>query len=137
MDKLDRRILDFLRSDARRPFVKIAQDLGVSEGTVRMRVKKLEEEGIIQRYTILTEDKSSVQAIVSVKTSASAQTKKIAKRISEISKSSFTFELMGEFDILTLVNAENTSDLDNQIEAIRKIDGVTNTISALILKKYI
>jgi len=48
----DLEIIRILRENARIPFVKIAEDLGVSEIAIRKRVKKLEKDGIIRRYTI-------------------------------------------------------------------------------------
>ena len=47
-DDLDRRIVDALVEDGRRPFVKIAQDLHFSEATIRQRVAKLTAEGVMQ-----------------------------------------------------------------------------------------
>ena len=48
IDHLDDKIIEILKKDSRRPFVEIANELEVSEGTIRSRVKKLFEEGIIQ-----------------------------------------------------------------------------------------
>jgi Lrp/AsnC family transcriptional regulator for asnA, asnC and gidA len=47
-DALDHRIVDALVQDGRRPFVRIAADLGVSEATVRQRVAKLTADGVMQ-----------------------------------------------------------------------------------------
>ena len=47
MDDLDLAILASLQTDGRRPFTDIAQELGVSEGTVRNRVSKLIDKKIL------------------------------------------------------------------------------------------
>ena len=52
IDHLDDKIIEILKKDSRRPFVEIATELNVSEGTIRSRVKKLFEEGVIQSFTI-------------------------------------------------------------------------------------
>ncbi len=52
IDEFDKKILDILMSNSRTPFTDIAQRLKVSEGTVRKRVKRLEDEGVIREYTI-------------------------------------------------------------------------------------
>ena len=44
IDRLDDRIMEILKKDSRRPFVEIANELEVSEGTIRSRVKKLLDE---------------------------------------------------------------------------------------------
>jgi len=136
LDKLDIEILNHLKKDARKPFVKIAAELGVSEGTVRGRVHRLEKTGIIKTYTIITQEENLVQALVSVKIEANSDIKKIAHKIAGISDSNFTFEIMGDFDIVTLINAHSTAELDDKIEMIRKLAGVTTTSSALVLKRY-
>ena len=45
---LDKRIIEHLQQDGRRPFTQIAADLGVSEAAVRARTNRLVERGILQ-----------------------------------------------------------------------------------------
>ncbi len=52
IDEKDKKILDILMSNSRTPYTDIAQRLDVSEGTVRKRIKRLEDEGVIREYTI-------------------------------------------------------------------------------------
>jgi len=52
LDELDRKILGALRLNALTPFVAIARSLGIAEGTVRYRVKRLLREGVIQRFMV-------------------------------------------------------------------------------------
>ena len=53
VDSLDRSILAVLRDSGRAPFVDIASKVGVTERTVRTRMKRLEEDGVIRGYTCL------------------------------------------------------------------------------------
>ena len=52
IDKLDKQILEYLVKDARKPFTEIAKDLLVSPGTIHVRVKKMEQMGIIKSTSI-------------------------------------------------------------------------------------
>ena len=52
VDSLDRSILNVLRDSGRSSFVEIADRVGVTERTIRTRMKRLEEEGVIRGYTI-------------------------------------------------------------------------------------
>ncbi|MFB6088716.1 MAG: Lrp/AsnC family transcriptional regulator, partial [Candidatus Aenigmatarchaeota archaeon] len=52
MDEKDKKIIEMLKEDGRRPFTQIAEQIGVTETTVRKRVKKLEDGGVIERYTV-------------------------------------------------------------------------------------
>ena len=47
IDDLDRQLIDILSNDARVSNRKIAADLGVTEGTVRGRIKRLQQDGLI------------------------------------------------------------------------------------------
>ena len=47
IDNLDKRIITILKKDSRCPFVEIADKLGVSEGTIRSRVHRMVDEGVI------------------------------------------------------------------------------------------
>lgn len=53
LDQLDRQLIDILAKDARVSNRKIAADLGVTEGTVRGRIKRLQQEGLIA-FTAIT-----------------------------------------------------------------------------------
>lgn len=55
LDEIDNLIIRTLRQDCLTPFVKIAKKLGVTEGTIRHRVKRLSQDGIIKRFTVATD----------------------------------------------------------------------------------
>ena len=48
IDNVDKQILRYLTQDARKPYTEIAKELFVSPGTIHVRVKKLEQMGIIK-----------------------------------------------------------------------------------------
>jgi Lrp/AsnC family transcriptional regulator for asnA, asnC and gidA len=56
IDQLDRDILKRLQENARMPFTKIADELGVSDATIHLRVKKLEQHKVIEKYTTIIND---------------------------------------------------------------------------------
>src|SRR5665647_87662 len=101
IDHLDERIIEIMKKDSRRPFVEIADELKVSEGTIRSRVRKLFEEGIIQSFTIKTSSKN-VKAIIEVKIDVNVNTSEIAASISKFDGVSEVFEVTGEEDIVAI-----------------------------------
>lgn len=50
LDRLDRRILDVLSGDARLPLAEVARRVGLTKTPVQMRLKRLEEQGVIRGY---------------------------------------------------------------------------------------
>ncbi|MEE3304302.1 MAG: winged helix-turn-helix transcriptional regulator, partial [Candidatus Thermoplasmatota archaeon] len=53
LDETDRSIIEVLERDARTSLRRIAEEVGVSLGTVSNRVKKLEENGVIKGYRVI------------------------------------------------------------------------------------
>jgi DNA-binding Lrp family transcriptional regulator len=76
------KILSFLRENSRMPFLKIAKELNVSEGTIRNRVNELLSSGVIKKFTIkTTQDKT---AIIMIKVSTKTNLKIIIKKLKKL-----------------------------------------------------
>lgn len=135
IDRLDDRIMEILKKDSRRPFVEIANELEVSEGTIRSRVKKLLDEGAIQAFTIKTSSKN-VKALVEVKIEVNVNTSEIADRIAEFEGVSEVYEVTGEEDIVVIIDVTSSPQLNEIIERIRRFDNVESTRTRLILKEH-
>jgi DNA-binding Lrp family transcriptional regulator len=131
MDALDERIIAILRKDGRTPFVKIGKHLGMTEGAVRARVKKLTKERVIERFTV--EVKDSTRAVVLVATAQAIPTSKISQMIKEIGADR-VYEVSGNYDIICFVQAKSIDELNSTIERIRAIDGVVDTSTSMVLK---
>ena len=54
LDEIDNAIIDLLRVDGRLPYRAIARELGLTETTVRARVKRLEESNTMRVVALLT-----------------------------------------------------------------------------------
>ena len=124
-----------MKKDSRRPFVEIANELEVSEGTIRSRVKKLFEEGVIQAFTIKTSSKN-VKALVEVKIDVNVNTSEIADQIASFEGVSEVYEVTGEEDIVAIIDVTSSPQLNEIIERIRRYDNVESTRTRLILKEH-
>ncbi|MAC47184.1 Lrp/AsnC family transcriptional regulator [Oceanospirillum beijerinckii] len=63
MDKFDQAIIDLLTQNARQPVAAIGDTIGLSRTAVNERIRKLEEKGVIRRYTIELGHESQEQAL--------------------------------------------------------------------------
>ena len=135
IDNLDKRILEIMKKDSRCPYVDIAEQLGVSEGTVRSRVHKMTEDGVIRGFTIKTSSKN-VKALVEVSIDVNTDTEEIARRMSEYDGVTEVFEVTGDQDIIAIVDVESTQNLNDIIEKVHKYDNVLSTRTRLILKEH-
>jgi len=104
MDNTNSQIIEKLREDARTPFLRIAKDLGVSEGTIRKRVKDLTASGEIKKFTI--ETARDTFAVVGIETETKTQTKDIVERIKEHGVG-IVYEVTGRFDIICMVPSDD------------------------------
>jgi len=133
MDGIDKKIIEILSNDSREPYLSIARELGVSEGTIRQRVAKMSKKGVIKKFTI--ETSSSTNAVVEVVTSSSSPTHKIVERIVKLGVHR-VFEVTGRLSIIVIIHAPDLKELNGKLEAIRAIEGVEQTETFSVLKEY-
>jgi Lrp/AsnC family transcriptional regulator for asnA, asnC and gidA len=134
MDSMDEEILAILKKDARMPFVSIAKKLRTSEGTIRARVKKMMNEGIIRGFTVKTASKN-VKALVEIKINVNINTTNISQRIKKIPGVDSVYEVSGDNDIVALVDVMSTRELNGIIEQIRRQEDTIATKTQLILNE--
>ena len=136
MDDLDRRILNILRRDARTPYTEIADRVGTSEGTVRNRVERLSEDGIIERFTVATHT-GNVKAMIEISVAVDVNTTEVSRRLAEWDQVDFVWQVSGEEDVVMVVDAADTGAVNELITRARELDEVRNTKTRLILDERI
>lgn len=134
LDEADRAIVERLSRDARVSNREIAEQLGVTEGTVRARVKRMEEEHLIRITAVTNIDrfKDAALAYIWIEVERSGQTRVIAAKLAEIPELGFVGVMLGRADILAITmvrNAEHLSEFVHQ--RISVIEGVRGTRSTL------
>ncbi|MEM0382180.1 MAG: Lrp/AsnC family transcriptional regulator [Nitrososphaerota archaeon] len=134
LDELDRRIIELMRRDARRSYQSIGRELGVSEGTVRKRVKRLIKSGVIKRFTIEVERPQQVQAISMVSVDPSVPTPTVAEKLARLRGVERVYEVTGQYDALVIITLNSMTELNRCIEEIRMIQGVRDTNTAMVLR---
>jgi DNA-binding Lrp family transcriptional regulator len=134
MDETDYKILQILEADARTPFVNIAKRLSTSEGTVRQRVKRLVDDGIIKQFTIDTTG-GGLKALIDVRLQTNFDTSEVARKIMRLSGVKVVYEVSGEDDVVAVADVKDTEELNELVEAVRRM-GVASTKTRLILKEH-
>ena len=134
MDDLDRRILSILRRDARTPYTEIADRVGTSEGTVRNRVDRMTEEGIIERFTVTTRT-GNVKAMIEISVEMNVDTAAVGDRMVEWEEVDFVWQVSGEDDVVLVVDAVDTRAVNELITKAREMDEVKSTKTRLILEE--
>jgi Lrp/AsnC family transcriptional regulator for asnA, asnC and gidA len=133
---LDKRIIEHLQEDGRRPFTQIAADLGVSEAAVRARTGRLIERGILQVVGVTDPLKLGFQqmAMIGIKVEASRLIE-VAEEIAAFQETDYVVVTAGTYDILVECVAEdNEALLAFLSERLRKIPGVRETETFVYLR---
>jgi len=134
-DKIDEKIREFRRSDSRESFVDIGKKLKLSESAVRRRVKNLTDNGTIKKFTIEVGEENATSAIVLVSVDSATDTSKVSTRLVKLDGVKTVYEITGQYDIATIISAPNIVEINASIDALRKIPGVTDTNTVIILRK--
>ena len=136
-DKVDEKIIGYLKEDSRESFVDIGKKLKLSESAVRRRVKNLVDSGTIKKFTLEIGEENSTSAIVLVSVDSATDTSKVSLKLSKLEGVKTVYEITGQYDITTIMSATNIAEINNTIDALRKIPGVVDTNTVIILKKVI
>jgi len=132
-DKVDEYILEFLRKDSRESFVEIGKKLKLSESAIRHRVKNMVGNGAITKFTV-EEGGGQPEALVLVSADSSIDTSKVSLKLTKLNGIKKIYEITGQYDICVIVQAPTISEINICIDNLRKISGVTDTNTVIILK---
>jgi DNA-binding Lrp family transcriptional regulator len=135
MDELDGEILKVLKKNSRETHVSIAQRLGTSEGTVRARIKRLVDEGVIKQFTIRMAGKAT-KALIDVKVGVNVNTSQVASQIKGFEGVEEVYEVSGDYDVVAIADVVSTQELNEIIERMRTLENVLSTRTRLILKEH-
>jgi Lrp/AsnC family transcriptional regulator, leucine-responsive regulatory protein len=133
-DKIDEKIIEFLKNDSRESFVDIGKKLKLSESAVRRRVKNLIDKGTIKKFTVEVNDTNNTSAIVLISVDSALDTSKVSSKIAKLEGIKTVYEITGQYDITAIISAPNINEINSCIDALRKIPGVTDSNSVIILR---
>lgn len=131
IDATDRKILKFLIKNARKPFLEIARELGISGAAIHQRIKKLEDAGIIMGSRLVVDPKKlgfDVCAFISIRISdplLQSQTVEKLKNIPEIVECHF---ITGTYNVMVkLYCIDNDHLMKTIFDGILSIPGISTT----------
>ena len=133
-DKIDEKIIEFLKNDSRESFVDIGKKLKLSESAVRRRVKNLVDSGAIKKFTVEIGDGNTTSAFVLISVESSTDTSKVSSKIVKLPGVKTVYEITGQYDITVIIAGQNINEINACIDALRKVPGVTDTNSVIILR---
>jgi Lrp/AsnC family transcriptional regulator for asnA, asnC and gidA len=129
-----------LIDNTRVPFTDIAKKLLISAGTVHVRVKKMEDAGLIKGSSLILDYNKlgySFIAYVGIYLKNTSQLSFLIERIKEIPNVTVAHITTGKFNIYAKIRAKSTKDAKEIIFKLDDIDGVYRTESMISLEESI
>jgi DNA-binding Lrp family transcriptional regulator len=135
VDDLDGRILDLLVDNARLSVTALARRLRVARSTVQERIARLERNGVIASYTVrlgpaATGRRVSAHVAITVDPKRAAHVQQTLRGIPGVRT---LHTVSGPFDLIAVVAAETTAEIDAVLDRIGGVTGVERTTSSIIL----
>ena len=136
MDKIDYQILSCLKENARQNATNIGNKINLSTSAVIERIKKMENAGLIERYTTIINQNitgKDLMAFINVKLDAPKYYERFIEHVNKNSAISECYYIAGDFDFLLKVVTSATSKLEEILNYIKSIDGVSLTRTTVVL----
>ena len=135
IDHLDRQLIELLRVNARLSVVRLAKALGCARSTVQLRLKALEDTGVITGYTISLAKPttpSGIHAMVMISIESKLE-RDVVRELTRLHNITKLHSTSGRYDLCAMMTTESTDELDKTIDRIREIKGVVETFSTVLL----
>lgn len=138
MDELDVSIIERLQRDGRRPYTEIAQELGVSEGTVRNRVSRLLESQALQIIGVIDPHKIGYDAPAWIGVTVQPPyLQEAAINIAALPEVSYLIMTSGAYDLVVEVLCRNREHLASFLrDHLQNVVGIQRTQTFFILHTY-
>jgi len=137
LDDINLRIIDILSNDSSTTFVEIAKQIGISDATVHLRVRRLIAAGIITKFTISVDNNLlgyDHLAFIRINLKPGF-TDQVIEELSNIEEVLEIHEMHNAFDLFLKIRAKNLSDIRDIIEKkIRRLPNVLETELMTVLK---
>ncbi|MGB1588801.1 MAG: Lrp/AsnC family transcriptional regulator [Candidatus Poseidoniaceae archaeon] len=135
LDDTDKAILEALCSDARLSQRQLANIVGVAQGTITNRIKKLESDGVITGYTLNLNPPSlgwemTVMAGLCIE---KGRIMEVQEKISADNRVFAVYDVTGDWDSMVLARVKNREDLDNLTKTVFTLDGITRSYTHVVL----
>jgi len=136
LDETDREIIKILKNDGRATYSNIGKKVSLSEGAVRKRIKALIDSGIIRRFTIKVGFTEGAEALTLLSVNPSYPTSDVSKALKKFPNVETVYEITGQYDIAVIISGLSVAEVDECLEKIRRVDGVVNTNTMIVLRSW-
>jgi DNA-binding Lrp family transcriptional regulator len=135
VDEIDLKIIQILEADARTSFREIAKKLGISEGTVYNRVKRLQDEGVIKGYSARVDPTKlgmDLTAVIGLRV-AGGHLVEVEEEISKMKGVCCVYDVTGGYDAIVVARFRSRADLNSFIKGLLSNPYVERSVTHVVL----
>ncbi len=135
MDLKNQQLLQRLRRNAREPVTSLARALNLSRTAVHERIRRLQRDGVIKAFTVQLDaayEAGLITAQVMIVVAPQATTA-VVQALEKMPQIRSLHSVSGNFDLMAMVKASSTQEVDEVLDSIGELAGVEKTQSAIIL----
>ena len=135
LDDVDRAILSALLEDARASQRKLSRDVGVAQGTITNRIRRMEEMGIINGYSVVIDPEKvgwSMTIMAGLRI-AKGRMIDVQQKIAADPRVFSVYDVTGDWDSYVLARVKNRADLDDLTKTVFTLEGVTRSFTHVVL----
>jgi Lrp/AsnC family transcriptional regulator for asnA, asnC and gidA len=139
IDNTDLKILEILTQDAKKPYTEVAKRVFVSQGTIHVRMNKMEEAGIVERTTLrLNYSKLGfdITAFIGIYLEKSALYEKVLEKLKEIKEITNIHYTTGNYSMFVKIHCRDTNHLKEVLhEKMQQVEGIERTETMISLEE--
>lgn len=139
IDNTDLRILEILLNDAKMPFTEVAKKVYVSQGTVHVRMNKLEEAGIVEKNTLRINYAKlgyDITAFIGIYLEKSALYDQVLSRLKEIPEITNIHYTTGNYSMFVKIHCRDTNHLKEVLhDKMQQVEGIDRTETMISLEE--
>ena len=136
MDKIDYEILSCLKENARENATNIGAKINLSTSAVIERIKKFEASGLIKQYTMVLDQHTlggDLMAFISVRLEHPKYYENFVELINSHNSIAECYYIAGDFDFIIKIITKNAQSLEDILNYIKSIEGVSLTRTSVVL----
>ncbi len=138
VDLFDLKILKVLNKDARKPYKTMADELGVSDATIRNRINRMLNDGVIKQFNVLVDYHKLgriIKAFIGLRVQP-PKLKDIVEHLIENPDVQVLYRTTGEVDLFVEVIFKDMDELNGFLESELNLEGVTGTVVNVVIGPY-
>jgi len=135
LDKLDQKLVRELQKNGRRNYTELAKMLGVSEGTIRNRVRTLEKRGLLKITAVLNLEELGYKFINIIGMQVTvADLQRLGETLAQKSNVYYVSFVIGRYDLLIITMFRTSQELSDFLKYISSIPSIIRTETFLNLE---